>query len=304
MPAEQRFEVGYHLNTWDLGGRPLEEATAFLSETGFRWFEALVGDSLIWDFARRYMTLGDVGLPVYVSDVDLLRRWALFSRTQSELGLCVSSLYAKAEFVNPALWPYERDLMQATARFLQGCGSRILVCGGGPPASSYPHDPKAYSALASSLQEIGAYTKDLGIDTVYHPHLDCFVETREQLDRFMDVVDTDLVGLCIDPAHLQLGGADPVDALRTYIDHVRYVHFKDCRGEPASLDGPERYASFCELGAGAVDMPALTEVLLSNAYDGLVVIELDASEKTAEESCLESVEYITKKLGLRLTLDE
>jgi inosose dehydratase len=299
----QRFEIGYHLNTWDLAGLPLEDAFAFLTGIGFRWFEALIGNSLGTDFARRHMTLGDMGPPEFMSDTDLLSRFALFSRAQEEYGLKLASLYANPEWINPVLWPYERDSMLAVARFLKGHGATILVCGGGPPARDRPHTDAEYRAFARAMEEIGAQTKRLGIRTVYHPHLDCFIETREQLDRFMAIVDTDLVGLCIDPTHLQISGSDPVDILRTYIDHVDYVHFKDNKAGAEKLHGYDRYLAFCELGAGEVDLPAMTEILLDSGYDGLVVIELDASEKSAEESCRESVEYVTKELGLSLTLN-
>jgi len=299
---EQQFEIGYHLNTWDLAGLPLEDAFAFLSGIGFRWFEPLVGDSLGTDFARRHMTLGDQGPPVFMSDTDILRRFALFSRAQEEYGLRLASLYANPEWINPKLWPYELDVMRTVARFLKGHGANILVCGGGPPARERPHSDAEYHAFARAMEQIGAETKKLGIRTVYHPHLDCFIETREQLDRFMSIVDTDLVGLCIDPTHLQIAGSDPVDILRTYIDHVDYVHFKDCKAGAEKLQGYDRYLAFCELGAGVVDLPAMTEILLESGYDGLAIIELDASEKSAEESCRESVEYVTKELGLKLNV--
>ena len=298
----QRFEIGYHLNTWDLAGLPLKDAFAFLSSIGFRWFEALVGDSLGTDFARRHMTLGDQGPPVFLSDTDILRRFALFSRAQEEYGLRLASLYANPEWINPKLWPYERDVMMAVTRFLKGHGATILVCGGGRPARDEPHTDAEYRAFARAMEEIGAYTQRLGIRTVYHPHLDCFIETRDQLDRFMAVVDTDFVGLCIDPTHLQISGSDPVDILRTYADHVDYVHFKDNKAGAENLQGYDRYLAFCELGAGVVDLPIMTEILLETGYDGLVIIELDASEKSAEESCRESVDYVTKELGLTLNL--
>ena len=54
----QRFSFGYHLNTWDLAGEPLDKALEFLHGAGFHWFEALAGDTLATDFARRFMTLG------------------------------------------------------------------------------------------------------------------------------------------------------------------------------------------------------------------------------------------------------
>lgn len=135
---------------------------------------------------------------------------------------------------------------------------------------------------------------------MYHPHLDTFVERRDQLDRVMDQLDTRLAGLCIDPAHLAHTYSDPVDALRTYISAVRYMHFKDTKVDPA-LKGYDRYAAFCELGAGVVDLVGIVDVLLDANYDGLAIIELDASKKTAEQSALESIAYVRDTLGLTLT---
>jgi inosose dehydratase len=80
-----------------------------------------------------------------------------------------------------------------------------------------------------------------------------------------------------------------------------YHHFKDSKGDLDALRGHDRYRAFCELGRGHVDFAALTRVLLEAGYDGLIVIELDASEKTGEQSCRESVEYVRNVLGLQLT---
>ena len=59
------------------------------------------------------------------------------------------------------------------------------------------------------------------------------------------------------------------------------MHLKDTRVDPA-LKGYDRYAAFCELGAGVVDIEGIVDVLLDADYDGLAIIELDASQKTAE----------------------
>ena len=108
----------------------------------------------------------------------------------------------------------------------------------------------------------------------------------------MDELDTRIVGLCIDPAHLAHTHSDPVDALKTYISAVRYMHFKDSDVDPA-LKGYDRYAAFCELGAGIVDLQGIVDVLLDADYDGIAIIELDASQedsrtKHARKHCLYS----------------
>lgn len=299
--ARQRFSIGYHLNSWDLTGQPLRPALEFLAGQGFGWFEILAFTSLSDQFARKYMQLGDLPPPGVTTDTDILRRYALLSQAQSDLGIKLSSLYVNATFVNPRLWDYERDCLVTLARLLKGFGAPVLVLGGGPSeASGNAHAAQDYKAFCRALEDIGRRTADLGIATVYHPHLDTFIERREQLDRMMDELDTRHAGLCIDPAHLVQTHSDPVDALKTYISAVRYMHFKDSRVDDA-LRGPDRYAAFCELGAGVVDLPGLVDVLLDADYDGLAIVELDASKKTAEQSAVESIEYLTGTLGLSLT---
>jgi inosose dehydratase len=300
MGKRQRFELGYALISWDFVGEPLDEALAFLGRTGFRWFETVVGDSLMMDVARRYMRPGTRGLPPFRRDYEMLQRLGLFARAERDYGLRPASLYTNGEFVNPQTWPVERDVMLAVARFLHGCGSTMLVTGGGPPEAVAPHTADDYRLFASRLEELGRLTAEFGVRTLHHPHLDCFVESGEQLDRLLDVLDTELVGLCLDPAHLQATGTDPVQVLRTHRDRVDYVHVKDVRvGDPPPA-GPARYQAFCELGAGSVDLRSFVDVLLESEYDGIAMIELDRSQKGGETSCLESVAYVTDVLGLAL----
>jgi inosose dehydratase len=299
--ARQRFSIGYHLNSWDLAGLPLLPAIKFLAEQGFGWFEILAFTSLSDQFARKYMQLGNQPPMGVTTDTDILRRFALLSEAQSEFGIRLSSLYVNAIFINPIAWPYERDVLVALARLLRGFDSPVLVLGGGPSeAAAGGHSREDYRAFCRALEDIGRRTQDLGVQTVYHPHLDTFVERRDQLDRMMDEVDTRIVGLCIDPAHLVHTHSDPVDALRTYISAVRYMHLKDSIVDPA-LKGYDRYAAFCELGAGVVDLQGIVDVLLDADYDGIAIIELDASKKTAEQSALESIAYIRDTLGLTLS---
>src|SRR5262249_29598581 len=160
----------------------------------------------------------------------------------------------------------------------------ILACGGGPPQRDHATAPAAYDQFADKLRAIGAYTSSCGIRTVYHPHLDTFIETRAQLDRLMDVLDTSVVGLCIDPAHSQVKRDDPVDIFKTYGSVIDYVHLKDCAGDESTLTGYERYLGFCELGAGIIDLAGIVEALLAAEYSGVVTIELDYSD-TPDESC-------------------
>lgn len=296
--ARQKFEVGYQLITWDMVGRPLEPALEFLNGLGFRWFEILAGVSLSSQYSRRVMELGHMPPLKAVTDTDIFNRFAILSNAQRKLGMRLSSLYMGLEYINPVSWPYELGVIEAMLRILKGFDAPVMVLGGGKPETPLaPHTAQDIKDFCRSLEEVGRRSNDLGIKTVYHPHLFNFVQTRAQLDRVMAEMDTDLVGLCIDPAHLAHAGDDPVDALKTYASVVRYMHLKDTTVS-RDFTGPEKLKAFCELGAGVVDLPALVDVLLDTGYDGLAIIELDASTKTAEESATQSLAYLRETLGL------
>jgi inosose dehydratase len=296
----QRFAIGYHLNSWDLAGLDLEGGLRFLASEGFPWFEALARDGFSNDFARRFMWAGEVGPPVLQGDLDFWHRIALFSWAQEELGLRLSSLYCNAELINPHTWVGERDTLHAIARLLAGFQAPVLVLGGGPPErAGIPHSADEYAALCRALETVGSLASSLGVAAAYHPHLDTFVETRAQLDRVMDQLDTSLCGLCVDPAHLVTTEADPVAVIRDYGAALRYVHLKDTMA-PAGAVGPARYAAFCELGAGVVDLKGIAEELCRQGYSGIAIVELDVSEKGAEESARESVAFLRDRLGLEL----
>jgi inosose dehydratase len=292
----QRFEVGFAMNTWDFGPDPLDDGFASIRANGFRCFEALLGDSLTWDQARLYHQVGDIGLPAVIRDYELLSRFSAFSRAETEFGLRLSSLYVNPHWIEPRIWPVELDMIRAVARFIRGCGGRVIVGGGGPPARVGRHTPDDYRAFAHALAVAGKETAAIGVELVYHPHLDCFVESREELDRLMPLLEGAEVSLCLDPAHLQATGGDPVDALKTYIERVRHVHLKDWDGDPRA-QGRARYG-FKTLGEGAVDLAGLVEVLLDSKYAGDVIIEIDALDVPAAESCRVARAYLEDQLGL------
>lgn len=292
----QRFEVGFAMNTWDFGPDPLDVGFATIRENGFRCFEALLGDSLTLDQARLYHQVGDIGLPTVLRDHELLSRLSAFSRADTEFGLRLSSLYVNPHWIEPRLWPTELDMIRAIARFIRGCGGQVVVGGGGPPARVGRHTLSDYRDFANALKIAGEETAAIGVQLVYHPHLDCFIESREQLDRLMPLLDGAEVGLCIDPAHLQATGGDPVDALRTYVERVGHVHLKDWEGDPGA-EGRARYA-FKTLGEGAVDLPGLVAVLLDAGYTGDVIIEIDSLDISPADSCRQARAYLEEGLGL------
>jgi inosose dehydratase len=140
-----------------------------------------------------------------------------------------------------------------------------------------------FAAGANRLAQ--AVLEETGLRTVFHHHCAGYVETPEEIARFLELTDPRKVGLVFDTGHFTYGAghAGVVEALERYGDRIWYVHFKDCDPKVAAQARAEewdyftalRHGVFCELGKGSVDFPAVVRWLAGRGYDGYVLMEQD-----------------------------
>jgi inosose dehydratase len=124
-----------------------------------------------------------------------------------------------------------------------------------------------------------------GLRTVFHHHCAGYVETPDEIARFLELTDPRKIGLVFDTGHYAYGSGscDVLAALNRFRERVWYVHFKDCQQEVARRARAEgwdyfqalRQGVFCELGKGCIDFPAVLRWLKSSGYSGYVLVEQD-----------------------------
>lgn len=128
-----------------------------------------------------------------------------------------------------------------------------------------------------------AVKRETGLRTLLHHHTGTWIETPEEIDKFMALTDPDLVGLCLDTGHCKFGGGDPIDMLTRYADRIGVVHFKDHEPTIAELSREKEMGAveslekgiFCELGLGDVDFAGVLTQLNALNYQGWIVVEQD-----------------------------
>ena len=151
--------------------------------------------------------------------------------------------------------------------------------------------------MGLSLGEWGVFTRganllaktvleETGLKTVFHHHCAGYVETPEEIERFLDMTDAKLVGLVFDTGHYTYGAgeeADAAQAIKAFKERIWYIHFKDCH-EAVSARARRKewgyfealkHGVFCELGKGCVDFPAVFKRLRKIDYNGYTLVEQD-----------------------------
>ncbi|NGO76667.1 TIM barrel protein [Streptomyces sp. YC504] len=122
-----------------------------------------------------------------------------------------------------------------------------------------------------------------GLRIVVHPHADTHIDTEDNVTRFLDATDPDLVSLCLDTGHYAYCGGDNVKLIETYGSRIGYLHLKQV--DPAVLAavqaedlpfGPAvARGVMCEPPAG---VPALQPVLTAAQALGIelfAIVEQD-----------------------------
>jgi inosose dehydratase len=84
------------------------------------------------------------------------------------------------------------------------------------------------------------------------------------------------VGICLDTGNSWLGGAEPLDYVKTFGSRIRHVHWKDM---PKEMEAQRGTLYGCGMGAiplgdGVIDFPAIIRALDSAGFTGSTTLEI------------------------------
>lgn len=172
----------------------------------------------------------------------------------------------------------------------------------------YVMNDEEWKLLAEGLNKLGKIAKDKGMILTFHHHMGTVVQTEEEIDRFMETVDPELVFLLFDSGHLSFAGIDPEKVLKRYVNRVKHVHLKDIREEMVKKSKNERWSFlkgvregvFTVPGDGDVDFAPIFRILEDAGYEGWVVVEAEQDPAKANplEYAKKARAYIAEKIGL------
>lgn len=162
-----------------------------------------------------------------------------------------------------------------------------------------------WKTFADGANSIGRAVRDAtGLETVFHHHCAGYVETPDEIERFLQLTDPQAIGLVFDTGHYVFGtgDCDVAAGLNRFKPRIRYVHLKDCSRELAQESREQhwdyfqslRQGIFCELGHGCVDFAKVLRWLKEQRYEGYVLVEQDIlpGMGAPKDSALRNREYL------------
>ncbi|MBI6873787.1 myo-inosose-2 dehydratase [Clostridium aciditolerans] len=203
--------------------------------------------------------------------------------------------------------------------FLNAMGAKVIVVSeqghsiqgmmDTPVLSKKPHfTEEEWNKLAKGLEELGKLAAQEGMKIVYHHHMGTGVQTLEEIDKLMEMTDSNLVYLLFDTGHLTFSDVNPEVVLKKYINRIKHVHLKDIRkeiidtvkSEEMSFLNAVKAGVFTVPGDGMIDYDTLFKILDENNYEGWFVVEAEQDPAKANplEYAIKARKFIAEKTGL------
>jgi len=191
---------------------------------------------------------------------------------------------------------HERSLDQARAMLdevtplMTALGGEVLVAAAVTDAAWSPRvqlDAADWRRLWENLETVRELAAEAGLRLALHPHAGTLVETADDIEALLEHGELDW---CLDTGHLAIGGADPVEFVRSHAARIAHVHLKDVdmglaeqvRSGKLSLVDATRLGLFRPLGDGDASIDEVVGELDHHGYERWLVLEQDTT-LTGEE---------------------
>jgi inosose dehydratase len=142
-----------------------------------------------------------------------------------------------------------------------------------------------WKRMIVGLQRLGEMASAEGLRIVYHHHTGTGVQSQWDVERLMNDTKPELLWLCLDTAHLAVGGGDPLTIAQKFAQRICHVHLKsvrarvleDMRETGMSFWDGLRQGIFTVPGdpEGMLDFAPILQTLSDADFEGWLVVEAE-----------------------------
>jgi inosose dehydratase len=212
------------------------------------------------------------------SHPDKIRRMA------NENGLTLTSFCAHANLLDPPSPDvYGTTEIIKAIRLAHLLGIRHIITTEGDPKTEFGHKLSHAERIFAIRERLYApllWAEELGVELLLETH-GIVTDTVAGMQELLDVLGHEQhLGICLDTGNSWLGGAEPLDYVKTFGRRIKHVHWKDMGPEWVDRRGTQFGCGMATiaLGDGVVDVQAIVHALKAVGFDGATTLEIAGAD--------------------------
>jgi inosose dehydratase len=199
-------------------------------------------------------------------------------------GITLTSVCAHANLLDPAApQRYGTFEIIKALRLAKLLGISHVITTEGDPKTRFAETltpEERIFTVCEKLYEPLKWAVELDIELLIEPH-GIVTDTIYGISAILDRLGCERnLGICLDTGNSWLGGADPIDFIRTFGSRIKHVHWKDMDASWQSRRGTIFGCGMAAipLGDGIVGIEAIVKELLNIGFDGYTTLEIAGAD--------------------------
>jgi len=199
-------------------------------------------------------------------------------------GITLTSVCAHANLLDPpAPDVYGTTEIIKAIRLAHHLGISHVITTEGDPKTEFGHrltPAQRIFAIRERLYTPLQWAEELDVELLLEPHGIVTASVQGMGDLLENLGHEKHLGVCLDTGNSWLGGADPLDYIKTFGQRIKHVHWKDMPAEWEPRRGTMYGCGMATipLGEGVVGIHGIVDALLAIGFDGATTLEIAGAE--------------------------
>ncbi len=220
----------------------------------------------------------------FAASVSLDSHPAKIRKMAEDAGISLTAFCAHANLLDPASPDiYGTNEIIKAVRLAHMLGIKHVITTEGDPKTDFGHNLTPEERIFSIREKLYTpilWAEELGVELLLETH-GIVTDSVENMAMLLDVLGhEDSVGICLDTGNSWLGGAEPIEYVKTFGKRIKHVHWKDMEADWEEQRGSVFGCgmSVITLGDGVIDIPSIVKALQDVGFDGATTLEIAGPE--------------------------
>ena len=220
----------------------------------------------------------------FAASVSLDSHPAKIKKMAEDTGISLTAFCAHANLLDPTSPDiYGTNEIIKAIRLAHLLGIKHVITTEGDPKSDFGHNLTPEERIFSIREKLYTpilWAEELGVELLLETH-GIVTDSVENMGKLLDALGhEDSVGICLDTGNSWLGGAEPIEYIKTFGKRIKHVHWKDMEAEWEEKRGSVYGCgmSVITLGDGVIDLPPIVKALQDVGFDGATTLEIAGPE--------------------------